>query len=192
MKVFKIDPDNPDKDRIIFVASAIRKGKIIIYPTDTVYGIGCNINSDSVSRIFEIKKRSLDRPVSVAFSDLDMVKKYAFLEKDDERFIKEHIHEPYTFIVRKMENVPDIVTSGKNTLGIRIIDHKVVREIINAANVPIITTSANVSGKKAPKSVDEIDDEIKKKADLIIDSGPCRIGIPSKVIDLKTGRILRE
>ncbi len=191
MKVLRIDPENPELQKIIFVSKAIKEGKIIIYPTDTVYGIGCNINSDSVSRIFEIKKRKLGKPLSVAFSDLDMVKKYALVTKKDERFIKEHIHEPYTFIVRKRVNVPDIVTSGKNKLGIRIIDHKLVREIINSANVPIITTSANISGKKAPESVDEIDDEIKKQVDVIIDSGPCRIGTPSKVIDLKTRRILR-
>ncbi len=192
-KIFlRIDSKNPEKDRIVFVAKAIKEGKIVIYPTDTVYGIGCDINSDSVKRIFEIKKRNSEKPLSIAFSDFDMAKKYVFLEEKDERFIKEHIHEPYTFIVGKKKNVPDIVTSGKEGVGVRIIDHVVTRGIIDAVGIPIITTSANISGRKPPRSVEEIDDEIKREVDIIIDSGPCRVGKPSKIIDLRSREVLRE
>lgn len=191
MRFLEINPENPEGDRIIFVARAINDGKIIIYPTDTVYGLGCAMNSDSVRRIFEIKKRNLEKPLSVAFSDINVAKKYVFLKDEDERFIKDHIHEPYTFIVKKKDSVPNIVTSGGDTVGIRVIDHKVTKEIIDAAGIPIVTTSANISGRTAPRSVEGIGEEIKKNVDIIIDSGPCKTGVPSKVIDLSSGRILR-
>lgn len=192
MRLLEINPQNPEKELILSVAKVIKKGGIIIYPTDTVYGIGCDINSDSVKRIFDIKKRNFDKPLSVAFSNINMAKQYVFFSRKEEKFIMEHIYEAYTFIVKKRGVVPDIVTSGGGSVGIRIIDHEVTREIINSANVPIITTSANISGRMAPKTVEEMDDEIKKEADIIIDSGPCRSGVPSKVIDLRSGKILRE
>ena len=165
----------------------------MIYPTDTVYGLGCSIKAeDSIKKIFEIKKRSLKNPLSVAFSDLEMAKEYILLDSEGEGFIKKHINEPFTFVVKKKGNIFDIITANRNTVGIRIPNHKVVKEIIRSSGIPIITTSANISGKKAPANVGEIDEGIKDSVDLILDSGPCRLGAPSKVIDLSTGKILRE
>ncbi len=192
MKILKIDPEKPEKALIILASDAIKEGKILIYPTDTVYGIGCSVRSRNIEKIFEIKKRSPKNPLSVAFSDLEMIKRYVVLTSREERFVKDNILGHYTFIVRKRESISGTITAGKDMVGVRIPNHGVVKGIIRSAGIPIITTSANISGEKAPASFDEIDEELINKVDLAIDSGRCRIGKPSAVIDLRSGKFLRE
>lgn len=166
------------------------QGKIICYPTDTVYGIGCRINFlDSIKKIFEIKKRELNKPLSVAFNSLEHAKKWVILTEGQENFIKQNINLPYTFIVEKRENVLPIITSNTNFVGIRIINDDVVDKL--TTSYPIITTSANLSGKPPAKNFEEIDEEIKEKVDLIL-KGECRYKKPSTVIDLKNFEIKRE
>ena len=191
MKILRISPDNPEGDKILCAADFLREGRVLIYPTDTVYGLGCSIDSPSVERIFDIKKRGRDMPLSVAFSSIEMVEEYAVVGDEERRFILDNIDEPYTFILEKKEGIPDVVTAGKDGVGVRIPNHAVVGGFVEKVGVPIITTSANVSGNAPPASVDEISDEIKDAVDLVIDSGPCRIGKPSKVIDLRSGKVLR-
>lgn len=193
MKLLRINAENPEKGFISYAAEEIKNGGILIYPTDTVYGLGCSIKAeDSIKKIFEIKKRSLKNPLSVAFSDLRMAKEYILLSSEEEGFIKKHIDEPFTFVVKKKRNILDIITANRDTVGIRIPNHMVIKKLLSSVKVPIITTSANISGKKAPAKVREIDKEIMERVDLVIDSGPCKIGIPSRVIDISTGRILRS
>jgi len=189
-KVLKINAENPEGDKILTAAGYVKRGKVLVYPTETVYGIGCSILG-SVDRIFKIKKRGRDNPLSVAFSSLEMAEKYMAIDDDERWFIRNHSNKPHTFVVRK-KKIPDIVTAGKDTVGVRIPKHVVAREIIEMAGIPIISTSANISGDAPPVSIGDISEGIKGKADLIIDSGPCRIGKPSKVVDLRSGRVLRS
>jgi L-threonylcarbamoyladenylate synthase len=194
MKILKIDSKRQKRKIILLAALAIKEGKIIIYPTDTVYGLGCALNfKKSVEKIFEIKKRPKKKPLSVAFSDLKMAKKYIDLTKSQEDFIKKSLERPYTFIVKKKkEKISDLITAKKDTLGIRIPNQRILREIIKEAAMPIITTSANISGKRPPATFKEIDPLIAQKADLAIDGGRCPVGKPSIIIDLEKGEILRR
>ncbi|HIE34144.1 MAG TPA: threonylcarbamoyl-AMP synthase [Candidatus Altiarchaeales archaeon] len=192
MRILKINPDKPEDDLVLIVARYLRNGKILVYPTDTVYGLGCSINSDNIRRIFDVKRRDRKNPLSVAFPDMEMLKKYVFLGNKEEKFIRKHIDEPYTFVVRKRDSIPDIVTSGRDTVGARIPNLRITREIIKMANTPIITTSANISGKEAPADFNEIDERIKRMADLLIDSCKCRVGKPSRIIDLVRDKVIRE
>ena len=192
MKLLRINAENPEKDLVSHAARAILEGKVVIYPTDTVYGLGCAISrEESVKRVFEIKKRSMDKPLSIAFPDIESAKKYVSLDAREEEYIKKNIEEPFTFIVRKKKNVPDNVTAGMGTVGIRIPYHEVIKAVLHSAKVPVITTSANVSGEKPPASFQEISKKILGKADLAIDSGPCRVGLPSKIVNVLTGETLR-
>ena len=192
MELLHINADDPEKELISYVAKEVREGRILIYPTDTVYGLGCSINAgDSIKKIFGIKKRSLTNPLSIAFPDLEMVKGFTHLSSEEKEFIKKHIDEPFTFIVGK-KGISEVITAGRDTVGIRIPNHRVVKELLHSAKIPIITTSANISGNKAPAKVDEIDEGIKDSVDIILDSGPCKLGAPSRVIDLSTGKILRK
>jgi len=166
------------------------KGKIICYPTDTVYGIGCRINFlDSVKRIFEIKKRRFDKPLSVAFYDLNQAKKFVNLSDEMEKFINENLDKPYTFIVPKTEKIPDIVTANKDSVGIRIINNEIVKALTK--KYPIITTSANISNKPPAKSYDEIDEKIREGVDLIL-IGECKYKKVSTIIDLINFKIIRN
>jgi L-threonylcarbamoyladenylate synthase len=192
MKLLRINAENPEKGLVSFVAREVALGRILIYPTDTVYGIGCRLDSDSVKKIFKIKERSPDKPLSIALKDLAAAKEYVSLSPKEESFIKQHLDKPMTFVVKKKDTVPDIVTGGKDTVGIRIIDNPFVRELLSYTGVPIITTSANVSGEKAPANVGEISDEFLKKADLVIDCGPCKLGLPSVVVYPATGELIRN
>ena len=193
MDLLRVRADKPEKDLVSRVASELRKGSIIIYPTDTVYGIGCSIKAlDSIKSIYDIKGRQYKKPLSVAFSSLDEAGKYVVIGRTEEEYIKKRLEEPYTFVILKKENIPEIVTGGLKTIGIRIMNHDLMREVLLAAGVPIITTSANPSGEKAPASVEEIDKELLDKADIVLDAGPCRTGIPSTVVDLVGGKVLRQ
>lgn len=193
MKFLRINAEQPGKDLLLEASDYIKRGKIIVYPTDTVYGLGCRIDlPESVSGVYGLKERPRDMPLSVAFSDLDMLERYVILSDEERRFIMKNTREPFTFVVRKRESISDLVTAGSENVGARIMNHPVSRWIVKDAGIPIITTSANISGERAPKNVEEISYRIKVGVDLIIDSGPCKIGVPSKVIEIKTGKVLRE
>lgn len=193
MKFLRINAEQPGKDLLLEAADYIKRGKIIVYPTDTVYGLGCRIDlPESVDGVYGLKERPRDMPLSVAFSDLDMLEGYVTLSDEERRFIMKNIREPFTFVVRKRESISDLVTAGNENVGVRIMNHPVSRWIVKDAGIPIITTSANISGERAPKNVEDINYKIKVGVDLIIDSGPCKIGVPSKVIEIKTGKLLRE
>lgn len=169
-------------------ADIIRKGGIVIYPTDTLYGIGANIFSEEALRkVFAIKKRTADKPVSVAVSGFKMMDELVHMSEKERRFIRNFLPGPVTVLLRKKEVVPDILTPGTDLLGIRYPDHKITVKLVEMAGVPITSTSANVSGEAPPVRVDEI----KITADYILDGGDCG-GEPSTIVDLVNLRIVRR
>jgi len=177
-------------------AEAVKRGRVIIYPTDTVYGIGCNISSGRVDDVFNIKKRAIEKPLSVAFSDIGMAGDFTKLTGEQEDFIRENLNKPMTFIVEKRcDRISDVITAGGKSVGIRILGNCFIGDAIRYANLPIITTSANISENAAPWRFEDIG-EIKnnKLVDLIIDGGICTYRKPSVVIDLtrKPYRIIRQ
>lgn len=166
----------------------IRRNGIVIYPTETVYGIGASIFSpEALERIFEIKKRDRDKPISIAVSDFGMMDELVYMGETEKRFMKKFLPGPVTFILRKKKKVPDILTSGSGSVGIRFPDHSTTIRLIELAGVPITSTSANVSGETPPRKADEI----RINADYIIDGGECT-GEPSTVVDLENNRIVRK
>ncbi|MCX9081973.1 MAG: L-threonylcarbamoyladenylate synthase [Candidatus Methanoperedens sp.] len=166
----------------------IKKNGIVIYPTETVYGIGANIfSSVALEKVFAIKKRDKDKPVSVAISDLEMMEELVYIGKKEKRFIEEFLPGPVTILLKKKEIVNDMLTSGSELVGIRFPAHRTTIELIKLAGVPITSTSANFSGEAPPRRVDEI----KISADYIIDGGECR-GEPSTVVDLVNKKIIRK
>jgi len=166
----------------------IRKNGIVIYPTETVYGIGANIFSNiALEKVFTIKKREKDKPVSVAVSDIKMMEDLVYIGEKERRFIEKFLPGPVTVVLKKKENVPDLLTSGSKLLGIRFPAHENTVRLIQLAGVPITSTSANISGEAPPVSVDEI----RINADYIIDGGICK-GEPSTVVDLVNLRIIRK
>lgn len=169
-------------------AEIIRRGGIVIYPTETVYGIAASIyTEEALRKVFEVKKRSAQSPISVAVSSFKMMDELVHIGEKEREFIKRFLPGPVTVILRKKKAVPDILTSGADLVGIRYPDHKLALELIELAGVPVTSTSANVSGEPAPARVDEI----KIDADYILDGGECS-GEPSTVVDLVNMRVLRK
>lgn len=187
VKVYKLDNNEIPEE----IGKRIRTGEVFIYPTDTVYGIGCDaLNEEAVKRVRTIKDSAQDKPLSVAFLDFEQVKKFVDCGSG-ESVLREKLPGPFTLIVGR-GNIPKFVTGEMETVGVRIPDFDLIREIIRLAKTPIITTSANLGGDKAPREIGEIKKEFLEKVDFVIDAGLCGCGTPSRVIDLtKGGAVLR-
>lgn len=169
------------------IIKAIRQGKIIIYPTDTIYGIGCDaLNTDSVLRIRMIKGRDAEKPFSVIAQSKQWVYKNFEVNK---AYIRK-LPGPFTFILRtkKEKLVSNHVTNNVNILAVRIPDHPFTK-IIQKAKRPFISTSVNISGEPPITDINKIPKRILKQVDIIIDAGPLE-NRPSTLIDL-TGNIAR-
>ena len=165
----------------------IRNNGIVIYPTETVYGIGANIFSNiALKKVFAIKKRDKDKPISVAVYDLEMMEELVYIGEKERHFIDKFLPGPVTVLLKKKDKVPDMLTSGSELVGIRFPAHETTIKLIQLAGVPITSTSANFSGEAPPRRVGEI----RVGADYIINGGECK-GQPSTVVDLVNRKILR-
>ncbi|NYB52627.1 MAG: threonylcarbamoyl-AMP synthase [Methanobacteriaceae archaeon] len=193
MKIIKINAEIPEKEKIEKVLDVLRVGGTVVYPTDTVYGLGANIFSHkAVLNVYQMKKRSQDKPVSVCLASVEDIWKIALVNGKMRGFIQKILPGPYTLILNKKEHVPLQITGGTDKVGIRIPDNNICREL--SREFPITTTSANLSGNPSPVSAQEAHRELDDHPDIIIDSGPSPGGLPSTVVDLTATppRILRE
>lgn len=183
MKILKINANNPEKEKIKAAITILKRGGTVVYPTDTVYGIGANIfNEEAIQKVYSIKKRSPLKPVSACVSKIQDIHKIAYMDKNTEKLVQKILPGPFTVILKKRENVPSILISGGEKIGVRIPDSKVCMEL--SMEFPITTTSANISGKNIPESLDGILKQLDGEIDLILDAGVCKHGIHSTVIDM--------
>jgi len=185
-------------------ASVLRRGGIVIFPTDTVYGIGCRFdNKDAISRLYQIKGTSKDQPFPILVSDVNQVKKLAEVNNLAQNLIDKYWPGALTIILPGLSTYPkpgleQLYKPGLNALnaekiGFRMPNSKLVLDLINKVGVPIIGTSANFHGQKPPKSFAELDPKIIKLADFTI-KGRCQKGIESTVVDatIDPPKILRQ
>jgi|BarGraIncu00222A_1022003.scaffolds.fasta_scaffold81686_1 L-threonylcarbamoyladenylate synthase len=193
MKIIVIDGTEPEPDKIEIARMAMKQGSIIVYPTDTVYGIGSNIfDEKSLLKVFSIKKRSKNKPLSICLSRVEDIKTVAHIDSETEKIIQKILPGPYTIILKKKDNVSPLLTSGTDTVGIRIPDSRVCNDL--ARDFPITSTSANISGYDVPESAEEVLKQLGSSVDIILDAGICKHGIPSTVIDMTVypPKIIRE
>ena len=135
--------------------NAVLDGKVLIYPTDTVYGIGGNaLSSDVVKKIRRIKKMEEDKPLSVMMADLEMIEEYCEVGLWEEMILKRYLPGPFTFILRKRKGIP---VTKDSTLGVRVPEFEFCNRLSEEVKQPIISTSANITGKPAPTNFQEID-----------------------------------
>lgn len=190
-----INPQNPQPRLIAQVVEALRHGAVICYPTDTVYGIGCDIfNQKAVKRVHQLKRQPNDKPFSFMCSSLKDVSAYCYISNSAYRLMKKNLPGPYTFVLTTMKIVPKIMTSKQKTVGIRVPDNAICRALIEALGNPILTTSASLEGQGLPLAeAYELEEKLGGLVDIIIDGGPV-YPEPSSVISL-TGanpEILRQ
>lgn len=177
-------------------AQIIKNGGIVVFPTETVYGIGANaLNAEAVKKIYEIKKRPLSKPITLLVNSIDMIERVA---KDITPFeyaiIKKFFPGPLTIILQKKDVVPDIVTSGGSTVGIRMPANEIALELINRAGVPLATPSANISDKPSKTNIKDVMSDFPEGVDCFIDGGKSKIGVASTIVQVIDGvpHILRQ
>jgi tRNA threonylcarbamoyl adenosine modification protein (Sua5/YciO/YrdC/YwlC family) len=193
-ELLKIHPINPEGRKINHVVDVLRNGGIVIYPTDTIYGIGCDLmNRKSIERlcqVMDIKPQRLD--LSFICNDLSHISEYVKrLDTPVFKILKKSLPGPYTFILESSSKVPRILNVNKKTVGIRIPDHQIPRTIVAQLGNPLITSSIKDDDiiKEYTTDPEEIYEDFKYQVDLVIDGGPGN-NIPSSVIDCTGGDIV--
>ena len=183
---------NPNTEGIKEAVKKILEGGIIFIPTDTVYGIAANpYNDKAIKKIFSIKKKSLNNSLVLLCSNYKMAKKYAIFNKIADNLKKNFWPGPLTLILKKKSNlkISKKWVSKNNSIGLRIPDHSIPKKIINKCNFPIFCTSANISGKKSCRNVNDIVKNFKNKKITIINGGKTKFGIDSTIIDVTKDKI---
>ncbi len=175
------------------VISALKNGEVIVYPTDTLYGLGADIyNESAVKKIFLIKKRPLNKPLSIAVSTISDLENVAFIDDRTIRIAKRFLPGKLTLVLKKKKVVSDLLTAGDNCIAVRIPNNSFAIQILSDFG-PLTCTSANIHGMPTPFEIKEIQTQFKEKINFYIDVGVLK-NKPSTIIDLsgKKVRIIRE
>ncbi len=175
--------DATTKENIILASEDLMDGKLVVYPTETVYGIAADIfNQKAVKELYMVKNRPFDMPLSVAVSGKDMVENIAIMTRPVEKLIDAFLPGPLTIITKKDPSVPDIVTSMSQKVGIRIPDNKVAIDLINEFGGPIVATSANLHSHPDSINIDTAIEDFGDSVATYLDNGPCTLGKPSTIV----------
>ncbi len=177
---------NYKREKLREASHAIQEGKLVLFPTETVYGIGADgLNKEAVKKIFIAKGRKSDNPLILHVSSIAMIERIA---KDisplEYKLIESFFPGPLTIILNRREIVPNVVTANLDTVGVRMPENKIARDLIELSNTPIAAPSANISGKPSGTNIEDIWNELKDRVDYIIDGGETKIGLESTVIQV--------
>lgn len=187
--ILDINPINPQPRFVKQVVECLKQGGVIAYPTDTTYGIGCDIfNPKGVKKIYQIKQRDPRKPFSFICADLSDVANYAQVSNFAFKIMRRHLPGPYTFVLEATRVVPDLLTTRQKTVGIRIPGNEIALSIVRELGHPLVTTSANVSGEDVLHDPVDIDQKLGKMLDLVVGGG-ILLGDPSTVISLAGDRV---
>ena len=175
--VIKIDPANPDKRKIAIAAKVIREGGLVVFPTETVYGIAANLlDGKAVERLCRVKARPEGKPFTVHISDLKMIRDMGCaITGTAEKLMAEFWPGPLTIILKSRNG---------EKIGFRMPANKTALELIRASGVPVAAPSANLSGRPAPVTAEEAMADLEGKINMVIDGGRTRVGLESTVVDL--------
>jgi L-threonylcarbamoyladenylate synthase len=187
---------SPTKENIRLAASAIKSGGLVAFPTETVYGLGANgFDSIAVAKIFKAKNRPSFNPLILHLPSKSYLEKVTTCTNEKVMMLIENfLPGPLTLVLPKSNNVPEIVSAGNPTVGIRIPDNKIALDFISACEVPIAAPSANMFGMLSPTTAAHVADQLGERIDFIIDGGSCNVGVESTIIEFDGSRfyILRH
>ena len=182
----EIDVNKPDKDLIAVFASMLASGKAVIFPTETVYGLGANaLDEEAAAKIYQAKGRPSDNPLLVHIADKEDV--YDLVENIDNRaklLMDRFWPGPLTIVFKKKDIIPDRTSGGLDTVAIRMPSDQVARDLIRQAGVPIAAPSANISGRPSPTKPEHIIRDMDGRVDGILVGGSCNYGVESTIVDL--------
>jgi tRNA threonylcarbamoyl adenosine modification protein (Sua5/YciO/YrdC/YwlC family) len=184
--VLKVHPENPQGRHILRAVEVLRRGGVIIYPTDTVYGIGCSIfNTKAIERVYQIKRQDESKPFSFICSDLSHISEYARVSNPAFRLMKHLIPGPFTFILpaSRLKQLPKSIISRRKTVGIRVPNHKVVQMLVRELGHPILNASVTTENEEIIQDPDSITQHFEKRVDVILEDGHCGSQL-STILDL--------
>ncbi|CCC58008.1 L-threonylcarbamoyladenylate synthase [Caloramator australicus] len=181
-KVYRIN--ERDEEKIKEAAEVIKQGGLVVFPTETVYGLGANaLDEVACKKIFQAKGRPQDNPLIVHVASFD-ISKYVKYIPDKAKILMENFWPgPLTIIMPKSSLIPDVVTAGLDSVAIRMPENKLARKLIEFSGVPIAAPSANISGRPSPTSIEHCIEDLYGRVDMIIGGERCRVGLESTVVD---------
>jgi L-threonylcarbamoyladenylate synthase len=184
--VLKVDAQQPDIEKIRAAADIIRKGGLVAFPTETVYGLGADaLNPKAVLALFEAKKRPIDNPPIVHVENVGDVYRLAEqVPPKADKLMRTFWPGPLTLVFKHSRIVPDVTVADLDTIAVRMPQHPVALALIRESRCPIAAPSANLAGKPSPTSAKHVFDDLNGRIDAILDAGPTRIGVESTVLDL--------
>lgn len=193
MQIVKIDPKNPSLKAIKIAAEIIKNGGVVIYPTDTIYGIGASaLDKKSIEKVYKIKERPSAKPLSVVVSDIKMAKKYCIIGKIQEEIFSALLPGAFTLIFfDKIAKNDKILTAYDGTLSVRIPDSKITARLARQLKIPFTATSANISGLPGSGDINTVLKQLENKKnliDLVLDAGVLPKKDPSVIIDLTSDK----
>lgn len=194
MKIFDWT-NNIKNEELDEVVNALNNDKIVVFPTETVYGIGGNaLKVEVINKLFQAKKRNYGKPISLLVGSIDKIKNIACVDKNEEKIIKAFMPGELTLVLKKKACINDLVTAGKNTVGVRIPNHNIALCILNKVDFPLATSSANISGENNIADFDEIVSDLKDYVDIFIKGNISDDLKASTVVELNNDivNILRE
>lgn len=187
-KFIKINTNSPLAPQLEDAAKIISRGGLVVFPTETVYGLGASaLDADAAKKIYTAKGRPSDNPLIVHIHKPEDAEKYALVPPTYYALAEKFLPGPLTIIMPKRDIVPKNVTGGLDTVAIRCPKNEVARELIRLSRVPIAAPSANISGKPSPTSAQHVIHDLYGKVDMIIDGGECDIGLESTIVKLDVG-----
>lgn len=192
--IISLDPDNPEVWFLQDAVQILREGGVVAYPTDTVYGIGCDLfNKKAIERVYHIKRLPRKKPLSFICSDLKHISEFARVSNLSYRLMKRLLPGAYTFILPATHKVPRLMLTKRRTVGIRVPDNRITLDIVKRLGNPIISTSLKLDEDELLSDPFQIYDEYGKQLDAVIDGGVMKSDV-STIVDL-TGRepvLIRE
>jgi L-threonylcarbamoyladenylate synthase len=185
-RVFVMDAANPEPEALAQAAEALRKGELVAFPTETVYGLGANAtDAAAVMKIFAAKGRPADNPLIVHVADREaLAGVVSAVPPDAVKLMNRFWPGPLTLVLPKAAAVPDAASGGLPTVGVRMPDHPVALALIRAAGVPLAAPSANKSGRPSPTSADHVLEDLAGRVAIVIDAGETGVGLESTVLDV--------
>src|SRR3972149_11870243 len=184
--MLKVDPRKPEIQKLQIAAEFIKKGGLVAFPTETVYGLGADaLNPKAVLALFEAKKRPLDNPPIIHVENPDDVKTLAkHVPHEAELLMKRFWPGPLTLVLERSRKVPDVTVAGLDTVAVRMPKHEVALALIRESGVPIAAPSANLAGKPSPTTAEHVLDDLNGRIDAVLDGGATCVGVESTVLDL--------
>lgn len=187
---------NITNSELMNVSQGIKEGKIVVFPTETVYAIGVNgLDEKAIKKLYEVKQRDITKPINLIVSSLDMINMIA---KDisplEYKIINKFLPGPLTIILKKKDIVPNILTNNGDTVGIRMPDNDIALKLSKYSNIPIAAPSANISNRPSGTNIESIYNDFHDNVDIYIDDGESKFGVASTIVKVENNdiKILRE